>query len=151
MLDPEKNWEPWKGPMISVPYTTVKSLAEDPSVSRIDSEDGNPDAISARVDDTKAALSKHDLPRATSDALLELQAHPTTANVQVSINYTSVHGQVTPKMSMGVTYFDGAGIVVSYPVGRTDETRSIRYVPGDENGFVAGVKSLVEMAEHVHA
>lgn len=151
MLDPEKNWEPWGGPMISVPHTTVQALAEDPSVSRLTDEDGNPDAISARVEDTKAALSHHDLPRATAEALLELQSHPTTANVQVSINYSSAHGQVTPKLAMGITYFDGAGIVVSYPVGKTDETRSIRYVPGDENGFMNGVKSLIEMAERAHA
>ncbi len=151
MLDPQQNWEPWGGPTISVPHTTVKALAEDPSVSKLDGEDGTPEAVSSRVEGTKTALASYDLPRATSDALLELQSHPTTANVQVSINYTSVHGQVSPKLAMGVTFFDGAGIVVSYPVGKTDETRSIRYVPGDENGFVNGIKSLVEIAERLHA
>lgn len=151
MLDPEKNWEPWGGPMISVPHSTIQSLAKDPAVSRLDGEGDDPEAISARVDSTKAALTKHDLPRATSEALLELQSHPTTANVQVSINYNSTHGQVTPKLATGITFFDGAGIVVSYPFGKTDETRSIRYVPGDENGYYNGVKALVEIAETLHS
>lgn len=149
MLDPTGLWEPWGGPTISVPHLTIKSLAADPSVSSLDGDD-DPDTRTSRSLSTKNVLTGSDLPPATTKALVELQTHPTTAIVQVSINYNAGHGQVTPELATGVTFFDGAGIVVSYAVGRTDETRSIRYVPGDEQGFTAGVKALVEAAQNVH-
>ncbi len=149
MLDPENLWEPWGGPTISVPHRTVKSLAADPSVSSMSGDD-DADAREARATNTKNALMGAELSPATSKVLVELQRSPTTASVQVAINYTASHGQVTPDLAVGVTFFDGAGIVVSYPVGRTDETRSIRYVPGDEKGFTDAVASLVAAADSVH-
>lgn len=149
MLDPSGLWEPWTGPTISVPHTTVKALASDESVSSLDGDD-DADSREERAASTKNALRDSDLPPATAKTLVELQRHPTTASVQVAINYNASHGQVTPDLAMGVTFFDGAGVVVSYPVGKTDETRSIRYVPGDEKGFTDGVASLLGAADAVH-
>ena len=53
-------------------------------------------------------------------------------------------------VGLGVTFFDDeekGGVVVSYPVGRTSQTRSIRYVPGDGQGFIEAVESIVTLTE----
>lgn len=145
MLDPTQQWNPWPGPAISAPMTAIVELAENPETSRLDLED---DALLAQRPGTvRRLLLDKDMSAKTAEALAELSRLPTTAAAQVSLNYPTPAGQLTPKVSMGVAYLDGAGVMVSYPMGKTERTRTLYYAPGDDQGFSAGVKSLLDAAE----
>lgn len=145
ILDPNEEWSPWAGPSISVPQKIVNTLAKDPEMSALTD---NADALEAQSKKVKMALVGTDMSPATSKALVELTSHKTIAAAQVCVNYESSQGQITPSLSTGISFFDGAGVVVSHPHGNTDATRSIRYVPGNVDGFAAGVKALISAAEY---
>lgn len=145
LLDPQENWKPWSGPTVTAKMAEIRTLAENPELSRLDLEDE--EALTRRPDQMRRALLGMELSPKTAETMAELSRFPTTAAAQVSVNYPTPGGLVTPKVAMGVTFFDGAGIMVSYPVGKTDETRAVYYVPGDEKGFTDGVRAMVAAAE----
>lgn len=147
MLDPNKDWKPWPGPKASVPWSTVKVLSDNPDTSKMGEDE---DARATQAAEVKSVLSDIGVSSNTSKVLENLVTLPTTAAVRVALSYTSPKGKITPDVGLGVTFFDDeekGGVVVSYPVGRTSQTRSIRYVPGDGQGFIEAVESIVTLTE----
>ena len=144
MLDPEQNWEPWQGKRASLPFKSAKEIAADPELATLlDDEDARKKQAAA----VKEKLLCADFSATTSKVLAELTEFPVSSSVVVNINYPTSKGLITPNASMSVNYFEGAGIVVSYPVGRDEDTRLLYYVPGDAAAFQTGVKALVELSE----
>lgn len=145
ILDPEGNWSPWAGPRVSIPMRAANQIAENKDISRLTDDD---DARREQAIEVKKALRAMEFSSNTVEKFTELAGYPTAASLSANINYPSSSGMVSPSVALGVTFFDGAGVVVSYPVGRTDETRTLYYVPGDEAGFAAGVEAMVQAAEY---
>lgn len=146
MLDPEGNWEPWAGPRVSLAQRVAQQLSEDESTGRRQDDD---DARNEQKTAVKRVLREMDFSSGTVDRLTELAGYPVSASLSANINFPSPNGMVSPTVALGVSFLDGAGIVVSYPVGRTEETRTLYYVPGDDAGFEAGVEAMVQAAEYV--
>lgn len=145
MLDPEENWDPWPGPRISVPYSTVRALAEDPETGQT-VEDA--DARATQVDKVKKALRGMDTGSSTVNALGDLVNHPLTAGATLIMDMQTTKGTATSSVGIGVSFFDGAGEVVSYPVGKHANGRVIYYAPADDAGFADALKSLAEITEY---
>jgi len=143
MLDPQQRWTPWPGPSLSAPMSVITKLVEIPEASRLDLD---AEDATKRPDVVKRALRELEMSNKTSEALAELSSYPTTAVAQVSINFPTPSGWVTPPVSMGVSFLDGAGVMVSYPAGKTEQTRTLYYVPGNDEGFENGIRSLTEAA-----
>lgn len=144
LLDPENNWEPWKGKTVTLPFSTMKEMTGNPELSALTDDE---DAREAQAKAVKDHLMEADFSSTTSRALAELTSYPLSSSVAVNLNYTTHGGRVTPNVSMGVNFFDGAGVVVSYPVGSNPETRLIYYTPGDAAAFREGVAQLVGVVE----
>lgn len=144
MLDPEQNWEPWQGKRVALPMRTVKQVTADPELSALSDDEDSRKAQAAAV---KEKLLTEDFSATTSKVIAELTEYPVSSSVTVSLNYPSSKGLITPNASIGINYFDGAGVVVSYPVGSDEDTQLVYYVPGDKEGFREAVNSLVDVAE----
>lgn len=145
ILDPPGNWEPWSGPRVSLPHRAARQIAENPETGKITDDD---DLRTEQVTAIKKTLRQMELSPATVDRLTDLAGFPHAATLNLNINYPASSGVVSPSVAMGVVFLDGAGIVVSYPVGRSEETRTLYYVPGDEAGFTAGIEAMVQAAEY---
>lgn len=147
MLDPEHNWQPWDGNQLTLTASAAKAMATNPAASKIVNGDEEDDHIAAQTDATESALLELEVPSYESKAFSKLMSAPTSASVQASIDYNSDRGMITASYCLGVTFFDGKGIVVSYPVGKSEKTRLLYYVPGDEKGFADGVKAMLDLAK----
>lgn len=146
MLDPNSDWIPWRGPRASLPWSMVNDLSKNPETSAMseDSEQRSTQSMAARDFMTKCGVSP-----TTSKVIGKLVKLPSSAAVRATISMSSPHGRVSPDVGIGVTFYDDeddGGVVVSYPVGKHEATRSIRYVPGDDQGFIEGVSSLIELS-----
>lgn len=147
MLDPTRGWKPWKGPKASLPWRTVNDLSKNPETSTMTDDDEGRAAQSAVV---KNIMSEIGVSPNTSKVMESLVKLPSSAAVRAAISMTSPRGRISPDVGLGVTFYDDedeGGVVVSYPVGKHEATRSIRYVPGDTQGFIDGVAAMVELAE----
>ena len=165
ILDPEGNWSPWKSTPVSLPYGTVKDILKDKELSALILDDvkdtkhkEDPDeteTVDVTVTDQRTKQAKgiqkvlrgSEAPAYTATQLSELAKYPVSTMVQMGISYSTAQGVVEPDASTGIMYLEGAGVVVSYARGRSEETRVIRYVPGDDKGFIEGVQSLVTLAD----
>ena len=162
ILDPEGNWKPWESTPITLPYTVVKSIADDEELSALILDDDDDftdedvtdvppvDAGARRKNQVKGVekvLRSDETPRYTMEKITSLAGKQMSAMAQMAITYQTPQGVVEPDASTGVMFFEDAGVVVSYAKGRTPESRSIRYVPGDDNGFTEGVRALITLAE----
>ena len=145
ILDPNQLWEPWAGPRVSMSQRVTNQIVSNKDVSTLTDDDS---ARGDQVVELKKVLKNLDMSSNTVNTLSQLASHPTSAALSANINYPTPSGMVSPSVALGVSFLDGAGIVVSYPIGRSEETRTLYYVPGDQAGFAAGVEAIFQAAEN---
>lgn len=167
ILDPKDEWEPWQSTPVTIPFGVAQDIVNDKELSEIifdedkvfnDGEDSDDTATIVRdthsdarrkkqAKGTQQLLSRAEVPAYTAEKLGNLVGQRTIQTVILAITYSTVQGVVEPDASTGIMYFEEAGTVVSYAKGRSPETRSIRYVPGDDQGFIEGVRALINLAD----
>lgn len=146
MLDPEHNWSPWDGSQLTISASNADVMAKDPKTSKMVNDETDPEAVDAQTEAIEDALTELNVPSHVSKEFADLMSVPTIASAQAVLDYMGPQGTRTTSLGVGVSFLDGKGVVVSYPVGKTHRTRSLYYVPGDVKGFSDAVEALVDLA-----
>lgn len=163
MLDPKRNWTPWKGPQIMLPMSVSTELASSAETGAVvalpdPAADDDDDAADAAAQEREARVAEQKTAIRTalmtgvgagfneSTKLAELATKPLSSMTEAVITYPSANGmRLLEGLSIGVSFIEGEGVMVSYPIGTTEHTRTVVYAPGTEENVVEAVKNMLEL------